>query len=93
MIFCKIKLVVLQCKAYKHFIPSHILGDDKVDGLKIQSRKDGSEMTLDVDAVFIEIGLAPNSDYALDIIETNDRAEIKVDRDLDTGLRGVFCCG
>ena len=46
-----------------------------------------------MDGVFIEIGLFPNSDFALDLVETNERGEVKVDRIGDTGVRGIFAAG
>ena len=46
-----------------------------------------------MDGVFIEIGLFPNSDFALDLVEINERGEVKVDRIGDTGVRGVFAAG
>ena len=47
----------------------------------------------DVDGVFVEIGRSPGSDFALDLLETNERGEIRVDRDLDTGVWGLFAAG
>ena len=38
-------------------------------------------------------GLAASSDYILDLLETNERGEIHVDRALETGVRGVFAAG
>ncbi len=43
--------------------------------------------------VFIEVGLFPNTDFILDLVETNERGEIKVDRYGQTGVRGVFAAG
>ena len=34
---------------------------------------------LDVQGVFIEIGLYPNTDFVLDLLDANERGEIKVD--------------
>jgi alkyl hydroperoxide reductase subunit F len=70
-----------------------ILGDDKVTGLEISDRSSGETRTLALDGVFIEIGLAANSEYVLDLLDTNARGEIHVDRSLETGVRGVFSAG
>ena len=62
--------------------PTEIHGEDRVTGLTISNRGDSSTRRLDVDGVFIEIGL--------DLVEANDRGEIHVDPELETGVRGVF---
>ena len=77
----------------KGYEPMAVHGDDKVTGFGIRHRDSGEVRQLDVDGVFIEIGLAASSDYVLDILETNGRGEIHVDRELDTGVRGVFAAG
>lgn len=70
--------------------PTEIHGEDRVTGLTISNRGDSSTRRFDVDGVFIEIGLAANSDFALDLVEANDRGEIHVDPELETGVRGGF---
>ncbi len=77
----------------KGYEPIEIHGEDRVSGLDVRNRDSGEEQRLEVDGVFIEIGLAASSDYVLDMLETNGRGEIHVDRDLDTGVRGVFAAG
>ena len=73
--------------------PTEIHGTDKVQGLSVKNVETGETKTLKLDGVFIEIGLFPNSDFALDLLETNERGEVKVDRTGDTGVRGVFAAG
>jgi len=77
----------------KGYEPTAIHGEAHVTGLTLTRREDGSTHRLDVDGVFIEIGLAASSDYILDLLETNERGEIHVDRALETGVRGVFAAG
>ena len=70
-----------------------IHGEERVNGLSLKNLKTGEVRRLDVQGVFIEIGLFPNSDFALDLVETNEFGEIRVDRNGDTGVRGVFAAG
>ena len=77
----------------KGYDPLEIHGEGKVDGLSVEQRDSGQRRRLQLDGVFIEVGLSPNSDYALDLLETNQRGEIHVDREMDTGVRGVFAAG
>lgn len=70
-----------------------IHGEERVTGLTLKDLKSRNIKRLDVQGVFIEIGLFPNSDFALDLVETNELGEIKVDRNGDTGVRGIFAAG
>ena len=73
--------------------PTEIHGTDKVEGLSVKNVQTGETRRLDVDGVFIEIGLFPNTDFVIDLLDTNERGEIRVDRHGETGVRGVFAAG
>lgn len=77
----------------KFYEPIEIHGTDKVEGLTVKNVQTGETRRLDVDGVFIEIGLFPNTDFVIDLLETNERGEIRVDRHGETGVRGVFAAG
>lgn len=87
--------VALQTKVevIKPWESVEIHGKDKVEAFTV--RKVGSAETrrLDVDGVFIEVGLSPNTDFVIDLLETNARGEIKITAHGETGLRGVFAAG
>lgn len=70
-----------------------VLGDNQVTGVRIRSRQDGSERTLDIDGVFVEVGLLPNSAFAMDVLELNEYGEIIIDCQTRTGVPGVFAAG
>jgi alkyl hydroperoxide reductase subunit F len=76
-----------------HHQPLGILGDDRVDGLTVKDLANGDIRQLDVEGVFIEIGLYPNTDFALDLLDANHRGEIQVDVKGHTGTRGIFAAG
>jgi alkyl hydroperoxide reductase subunit F len=73
--------------------PVEIHGSDKVEALTIESLASGETKRLDVEGVFVEIGLFPNTDFVIDLLETNARGEIKVDSHCQTGVRGIFAAG
>jgi alkyl hydroperoxide reductase subunit F len=79
--------------AFMNYQPLEIHGNDHVTGLTIKNKKTNVEETLKLDGVFIEVGLYPNSDFIIDLVETNDRGQIKVDRNGDTGVKGIFAAG
>ena len=67
-----------------------ILGDAFVQAIKIEEDKE--EKTLDVQGIFVEIGLIPNSDFTVDL-EKNERKEIVVNQRNETNIPGVFAAG
>lgn len=69
-----------------------IQGDNMVKGIRIRERQSGTEQTLQVEGVFIEIGLIPNADF-LDQIRKNERQEIRVDCQCRTNIEGIYAAG
>jgi alkyl hydroperoxide reductase subunit F len=76
-----------------HHEPVEIHGADAVEALTVRDRATGTTAKLAVQGVFIEIGLFPNTGFALDLVDTNERGEITVDSHCHTGVRGVFAAG
>jgi len=70
-----------------------IIGDSAVEGMEMESLKTGEVRTLNVQGVFVEIGLLPNSELVIDTLETNRIGEIVIDARCRTGVAGVFACG
>lgn len=76
------------------FEPVEIHGTDSVTGLTVKhAGDDAPKRRLDVDGVFIEVGFYPNTDFALDLVEANERGEILADSHGRTGVKGVFAAG
>jgi alkyl hydroperoxide reductase subunit F len=73
--------------------PVEIHGSEHVEGLTVNDLATGKTRRLDIQVVFIEIGLYPNTDFILDLVSTNERGEIKVDSRGWTGINGVFAAG
>jgi len=67
-----------------------ILGDKLVSGIKV--KRGEKEDTIDLEGVFVEIGLIPNSTFVKDV-EKNEQGEIKIDTYNRTNIPGVFASG
>jgi alkyl hydroperoxide reductase subunit F len=80
-------------EALVHYETLEILGDQQVQGLRVRSRHDGTERTLDINGVFVEIGLLPNTAFAMDVLQLNQHGEILIDCQTSTGVPGVFAAG
>jgi len=70
-----------------------ITGTDKVDGLSYIDRSTGTINHLELQGVFILIGLVPNTDWLSGTIECNRFGEIIVDSHGATNVPGVFAAG
>lgn len=65
----------------------------KVDSLIYQDRTTGENKTLPLSAVFVQIGLVPNSDVVKGLVNTTAHGEIEIDSRCRTNKAGVFACG
>lgn len=72
---------------------TEITGDgQKVSGLKYQDRVSGTEHTVALEGIFVQIGLVPNTEWLQGTLELN-RGEIVVDAKGQTSVPGVFAAG
>lgn len=65
----------------------------KVTSIIYQDRNTGENKELDLSAVFVQIGLVPNSEVVKDLVETNNAGEIEIDEKCQTSRKGIFACG
>jgi len=69
-------------------------GEEKVTGLKYRERKTGQEKELELDAVFVYVGLKPNSEIASQLgCKTSEHGYITTDSWMRTSVEGVFAAG
>ena len=72
---------------------TEITGDgQKVNGLKYKDRVSGTEHTVALEGIFVQIGLVPNTEWLQGTLELN-RGEIVVDAKGQTSVPGVFAAG
>lgn len=73
---------------------TEIIGNgDKVTGLEYKDRETNEIKEKQLDGVFVQIGLLPNSSFIKDIVETNRFGEIIVDDKCRTSVKGVYAAG
>lgn len=73
-------------------LSSEILGDKKVEALRYKDLITGAEKQIEVEGIFVHIGMIPNSEFA-QMVEKNEAGEIKVDRFCATSVPGIFAAG
>jgi len=74
-------------------VVSRIKGGSKVSTLEITSKVDGKVTELEVDGVFVSVGLSPNTSFLKSILELDGHGSIKVDEKLQTSVSGFFAAG
>ncbi len=73
---------------------TEITGDDqKVNGLSYQDRASGVVHHVELEGVFVQIGLVPNTEWLKGTLELTKHGEIVVDARGQTSLPGVFAAG
>ena len=73
---------------------TQVLGDGgKVTGLVYKNRETGEEHTVELEGIFVQIGLVPNTEWLNGSIAMTNRGEIEVDAHNATSLDGVFAAG
>ena len=91
---------VLQEKLYslpnvtviKNAATKEITGTDKVDGITYVDRETNEEHHIELQGVFVQIGLVPNTEWLEGVVEM-DRGQIIVDERGMTSLPGLFAAG
>ena len=70
-----------------------IKGKDTVTGLVYVDRETDEKHAIDVDGVFVQIGLVPNTDWLKGSVALTKWGEVEVDKHNATSMSGVFAAG
>ena len=78
----------------EHAVPAEIVGrEGKVTGLAYTDRSTNETRRIELEGIFIQIGLLPNTDWLKETLSLSARGEIEVDAHGRTSLPGVFAAG
>ncbi len=73
---------------------TEVTGDgQKVNGLNYKDRVSGEEKRVELEGIFVQIGLLPNTDWLKGTLELSKFGEIVIDAKGQTSLPGVFAAG
>ncbi len=71
-----------------------VVGDNTgVTGLVLRNRQDDSQQTLEVDGMFVAVGVTPKAHFLADILDLTPEGYILADSDCHTSMPGVFAAG
>lgn len=77
-----------------HAQTTEVLGDgQRVTGLHYRDRSSLDVQTLELEGIFVQIGLLPNTDWLRGTLELSPHGEIIVDAHARTALPGIFAAG
>jgi len=73
---------------------TEVSGDgSKVTGIIYRDRNSGNSKQIELEGIFVQIGLVPNTDWLKDDVTLSARGEIEVDHRGQTSMPGVFAAG
>ena len=79
---------------FLHTQSLEVIGDGgKVTGLYVQDRLTQEKRVIDLDGIFVQIGLAANSSAFSKIVNTNRIGEIEIDSHCRTTVPGIYAAG
>jgi len=70
-----------------------ILGENKVEGVRLKRTDTGEETTLKCDAVFVAVGHEPNTQVFRGQVELDEKGYVVVKGETRTSVEGVFVAG
>ncbi len=75
-------------------LSTEVLGDgEKVTGIRYKDRNTDEEHLIELEGIFVQIGLVPNTEWLMGDIALSPRGEIEIDARGATSLPGVFAAG
>ena len=79
---------------FMHSQTMEVLGNgEKVTGIRIKDRKTEEVRNIELDGIFVQIGLADNSGPFREVVDTNRQGEIVIDSHCRTSVPGIYAAG
>lgn len=77
---------------YSHTV-EEICGQEQVEKLKLQNKKDGTSKELPVAGVFVAVGMLPNTKWVPDWLEKDEKGYIRAGEEGITNVEGIYVAG
>jgi alkyl hydroperoxide reductase subunit F len=65
----------------------------KVDGIEYEDRESGEVYSQALSGVFVQIGLVPNSQFLVGVVDLTRHGEVQINDRCQTSAEGIFACG
>jgi thioredoxin reductase (NADPH) len=70
-----------------------VLGEEKVEGLRLRDTVTGTEEDVDMEGLFLAIGYKPNTDAFMDWLDVDEKGYLVVTDETHSKVDGVFIAG
>lgn len=70
-----------------------IFGEEMVEGVDVYDNKSGEQTRLDVEGVFIAVGIVPDTDTFRGLVEMDEKGYVIADETCVTSEKGIFAAG
>lgn len=74
-------------------VPLSINGEQKVESITVENKKTNENKIINVDGVFVAVGITPQTDLVKDIVKLNEASYIITDEHMKTNIDNVFAVG
>lgn len=74
-------------------VVDEIEGQDQVEHIRVSDSRDGTVRTLDIEGVFIAVGITPDSDLVKDLVDLDAGGYVIADETCKTSTPGIFAAG
>ena len=70
-----------------------IHGDSKLEVLAVENIRTGATSKVEVEGLFVSIGMTPSTDFLKDLVHLNEWGQVKVNQSMETGQPGLYAAG
>jgi len=74
-------------------VVKEINGDQRVQSAKILNLINSKEAEIEIEGIFVSVGMIPNTDIVKELVDLNEKGEIIVTKNMATSERGIFAAG
>ncbi len=74
-------------------VVEEILGEERFESVTIRNKKTGETSNLQIDGLFISIGMVPHSDFVRGLVDLDEWGQIEVSSSMATSQPGIFAAG
>ncbi len=70
-----------------------LIGNKHLNSVELKNTTTNEIKKIDIDGIFVAIGIIPRSDFVKDLLELSSTSQIITDCDLNTSIEGIFAAG